>query len=126
PPLLSAPPPPTPPGRLPVAGGEVFVPAGPFTMGTSVEPWALDNERPAHQVDLPAFHIDTFPVSNRDYVAFVEDGGYADARWWTAEGWRHRVEAGLVAPQFWERDSGRWWRTRFGAVEPLPPDEPVQ
>ncbi len=105
---------------------EVLVPAGSFTMGTSVEPWALDNERPAHQVYLPAYHIDTFPVSNVDYRAFVEDGGYGQPRWWTAEGWRHRVEAGLVAPLFWERDGGRWWRVRFGAVEPLPDDEPVQ
>ena len=111
------------PATLPA---EVLVPAGPFTMGTSVEPWALDNERPAHEVYVPAFRIDTFPVRNGDYLAFVEDGGYDDPRWWTGQGWRHRTEAGLVAPQFWHHDGGRWWRTRFGTVEPVPGDEPVQ
>ncbi len=39
--------------RARLAAREVLVPAGPFTMGTSTEPWALDNERPAHAVDLP-------------------------------------------------------------------------
>ena len=45
-------------------GGEVLVPGGAFTMGTSTDPWALDNERPAHQVDVPAFFIDAAPVTN--------------------------------------------------------------
>ena len=61
-PVLHAPAPP--PGRPLPAAAEVLVPAGPFTMGTSTEPWALDNERPAHVVDLPAFWIDTAPVTN--------------------------------------------------------------
>jgi iron(II)-dependent oxidoreductase len=124
-PVLSGEPLPAGP-RDPTLPNEVLVPAGPFTMGTSVEPWALDNERPAHEVELPAFRIDRFPVRNADYLAFVEDGGYADPRWWSAEGWQHRTEAGLVAPRFWHHDGGRWWRTRFGTVEPVPPDEPVQ
>ena len=61
-------------------------PAAPFTMGTSTEPWALDNERPAHRVDLPAFWIDTVPVTNGAYPEFVDDGGYDDPRWWTRGG----------------------------------------
>jgi gamma-glutamyl hercynylcysteine S-oxide synthase len=122
-PVLHAPPPP--PGRRP-AVREVLVPGGPFTMGTSTEPWALDNERPAHVVDVPAFMIDTAAVTNGEYAAFVDAGGYDDPRWWTEEGWAHRVSAGLVAPQFWQRDaSGTWHRRRFGVVEPVPADEPV-
>jgi iron(II)-dependent oxidoreductase len=95
-------------------------------MGTSTEPWALDNERPAHVVDLPAFRIATAPVTNAEYAAFVDAGGYRDARWWTDVGWRHRTEAALAAPAFWARDAdGTWWRRRFGVVEPVPPDQPV-
>lgn len=105
--------------------GEVLVPAGRFVQGTSAEPWALDNERPAHPVDLPAFVIDTHPVTNAEYAAFVDAGGYDDPRWWSAAGWAHRSAAGLVAPQFWERDGGRWWRTRFGVREIVPDDQPV-
>lgn len=105
---------------------EVLVPAGRFTMGTSVEPWALDNERPAHDVDLPAYWIDTVPVTNSRYLRFVVDGGYDDPRHWSDAGWRHRLEAGLTAPLFWERDGSRWVRTRFGVTEPVPEDEPVE
>jgi iron(II)-dependent oxidoreductase len=119
---------PTPPARVDPAGlpAERLIPAGPFTMGSSVEPWALDNERPGHEVDLPAYWIDTFPVTNAAYREFVDAGGYDEPRWWSADGWAHRQQAGLVAPQSWVRVGGEWWRTRFGRTEPVPADEPVQ
>jgi iron(II)-dependent oxidoreductase len=123
-PVLHAPAPPAP--AAPLTRREVLVPGGVFTMGTSTEPWALDNERPAHPVDVPAFWIDAYPVTNGEYAAFVEADGYDDPRWWSERGWAHRTAAGLVAPQFWERDgAGRWWRRRFGVQEPVPVDEPV-
>jgi iron(II)-dependent oxidoreductase len=105
---------------------EVLVPRGTFTMGTDVEPWALDNERPARPVHTPAYWIDTVPVSNADYIAFIGDGGYDDPRWWTPEGWAHRVSAELTAPLFWRREGTQWWRRRFGVDEPVPLLEPVQ
>ena len=105
---------------------EVHVPAGTFTMGSSVEPWALDNERPAHEVHVPGYWIDTVPVSNAAFAQFVEDGGYDRPEWWSAAGWAHRQEAGLSAPKHWRLEGGRWWRTRFGVVEPVPGNEPVQ
>ncbi|MGA4946432.1 ergothioneine biosynthesis protein EgtB [Streptomyces cinereoruber] len=123
PPVLSAPPPPVHrSGPLPA---EVLVPGGPFTMGTSDEPWALDNERPAHRRDVPAFHIDTVPVTNGAYRAFVADGGYTDRRWWHPEGWAQIREHGIGAPLFWRRDGGQWLRRRFGVTEPVPEEEPV-
>ncbi len=107
--------------------GDVLVPTGPFTMGTDDEAWAYDNERPAHQVDLPAFRIDAAPVTNGRYVEFVADGGYDEPRWWTDGGWAWRNKAGLRAPEFWRAEGGgRWSRNRFGWREDLPLDEPVQ
>jgi gamma-glutamyl hercynylcysteine S-oxide synthase len=123
PPVLQAPPAPgapTQPGR-----SEVLVPGGAFTMGTSTEPWALDNERPAHEVDVAPFWLDAYPVTNADYVRFVEAGGYHEPRWWSERGWDHRHSADLRAPQFWLRDGDRWMRRRFGVLEPLPPQQPV-
>jgi iron(II)-dependent oxidoreductase len=113
------------PGAL-IKSVEVLVPAGPFTMGTSTDAWAYDNERPAHEVDLPSYFIDAVPVSNAAYLAFLEAGGYDDQRLWTEAGWRWRGESGKRAPAFWFRDAGSWMRRRFGRVEPLPPEEPVQ
>ncbi|MEO3884365.1 ergothioneine biosynthesis protein EgtB [Nonomuraea sp. B5E05] len=117
-------------GHLPPARtagqDEVYVPGGPFLMGTDTQPWAYDNERPAHRVDLPGYWIDRLPVGNGAYAAFIEDGGYHDPRWWTREGWEWRQRQGVFAPLFWTRDGGAWHRTRFGRTEPVPMDEPVQ
>lgn len=121
---LSAPEPPgaTDAAALPV---EVLVPGGPFTMGTSTEPWALDNERPAHRREVPGFLIDTAPVTCAAYQAFIEDGGYTEQRWWAPEGWAMVREHELKAPLFWHRDAGQWLHRRFGVTEPVPADEPV-
>ncbi|MFE6071659.1 ergothioneine biosynthesis protein EgtB [Streptomyces sp. NPDC056525] len=120
--LTAPPPPPLRSGPLPT---EVLVPGGPFTMGTSEEPWALDNERPAHIRVVPAFRIDTVPVTNGAYLAFMADGGYTDQRWWRPEGWAQIREHGIAAPLFWRRDGAQWLRRRFGVTEPVPEDEPV-
>jgi iron(II)-dependent oxidoreductase len=126
PPVLSAPAPPPAPADAAALPREVLVPAGAFTMGTSTEPWALDNERPAHQVEVGAFWIDTVPVSNARYQEFIADGGYDCPEFWTPTGWAYRQKAGLAAPLFWSRDGGSWLRRRFGRVEEAPPSEPVQ
>jgi iron(II)-dependent oxidoreductase len=122
-PVLDAPPP---PGRrgagLP---DEVLVPAGEFLMGTSAEPWALDNERPAHVVDVDAFFLDTTPVTNAAYVEFVESGGYTDPRWWSEAGWDYVRQHHIRSPRFWRREPSGWWRTRFGVDEPVAGEEPV-
>jgi iron(II)-dependent oxidoreductase len=122
--VLSAPPPPPAPADAAALPAEVHVPGGMFTMGTSAEPWALDNERPAHAVHVPGFWLDTTPVTNAAYAAFIADGGYDDPRLWTADGWAHRQRAGLTAPLFWGWE-GEWVRQSFGAREPLIPNEPV-
>ncbi|MET8679310.1 ergothioneine biosynthesis protein EgtB [Streptomyces sp. NPDC004647] len=122
---LTAPPPPGPPANEAALPAEVLVPGGPFTMGSSTEPWALDNERPGHFCDVPDFFIDTVPVANGAYARFIEDGGYDDPRWWTPQGWAYIREHALVAPLFWQREGGQWLRRRFGAVEPVPAQEPV-
>ena len=117
---------PAPAGR-PVPETEVLVPGGPFVMGTDVEPFAYDNERPAHTVDVADFYIDTAPVTNGQYLAFVEAGGYDDPRLWSDAGWGHRLESDLEAPQFWSRQGGGAWAVkRYGQQIDLPLDEPVQ
>lgn len=104
---------------------EVLIPAGQFSMGTATEPWALDNERPAHHRLVPAYFLDTVPVTNGAFQHFIEDGGYTDERWWAPAGWAQIREHGIGAPLFWRREAGQWTRRRFGTVEPVPADEPV-
>jgi gamma-glutamyl hercynylcysteine S-oxide synthase len=103
----------------------VLVAAGEFVLGVDAddEPSSLDNERPAHIVDVAAFRIARFPVSNAQWIEFITAGGYDERRWWSDLGWQHRVDAGLERPQFWAADGSR---RRFGIVEEIPLDEPVQ
>jgi iron(II)-dependent oxidoreductase len=116
---------PPPVGGTAPAAPEVLLPGGPFVMGTSTEVWSLDNERPAHKVDLAPFWLDTTPVTNGAYTAFIADGGYNDHRWWSPAGWAWRCDAGLEHPQSWTRDGAGWVRNRFGWLETVPADEPV-
>jgi iron(II)-dependent oxidoreductase len=120
--VLHAPRPPAARTRL---APEVVVPAGEFVMGTSTEPWALDNERPAHSRHVDGFAIDTAPVTNGRWLQFLLDGGYDRPELWTTRGWAHRVGAGLTAPQFWQLDGDAWSRRAFGVLEPLVDEEPV-
>ncbi len=122
-PHRSAPPP---PGQPPAAA-EVLVSGGKFVMGSESDPHAYDNERPAHVVDVDPFFIDTVPVTNGQYLEFVEAGGYHEPRLWSGAGWAHRCAEGLTAPQFWSPEgSGSWSVRRYGRQVDLPLDEPVQ
>ena len=105
----------------------VTIPAGRATLGAGIAEirFGWDNEFPFHRVEVPAFAIDVHDVTNADYRAFVDAGGYDDAALWSPGAWRRRQEAGRTFPLFWERPDGEWfWRGMFGRV-PLPPVWPV-
>ena len=107
--------------------GEVAIAGGSFTMGTDDEPWAYDNERPAHERVVGPFHIDRTPVTNRAYIEFLAAGGYRDDHAWSDAGRAWRDEAELSRPEFWRvGPDGSYGRRRFGHWEPVPPTEPVQ
>jgi len=93
------------------ANGDVVVAGGSFAMG-STDAWAYDNERPPHDVELPTFRIDRSLVTNGEYAAFVEAGGYADERLWSDEGWAWRHAEQVASPLYWQVG--------------LPPREPVR
>jgi ergothioneine biosynthesis protein EgtB len=122
-----------PPGLAPPRiGGEppprraIAIPAGSATLGAAEEErFAWDNERPLHVVDVPAFAIDARSVTNRDFLEFVESGGYEDASLWGEEGWLWRTAEGGRHPLFWEWHRTAWfWRGMWDLI-PLPMAWPV-
>ncbi|MGA3151627.1 MAG: ergothioneine biosynthesis protein EgtB [Streptosporangiaceae bacterium] len=116
---------PLPAGRQVPGADRVFVAGGPFVLGVDAasEPYSLDNERPAHTVEVGPFWIGRVPVTSRQWREFIADGGYHQRDLWSGRGWAHRAEAGLERPKFWAADGTR---RRFGVEEDVPPDEPVQ
>jgi iron(II)-dependent oxidoreductase len=115
-----------PPGRrVPAdADGMVRFPGGTVEIGTDDRGAAYDNERPRHAVDLPPFRIGAWAVTNGEYGRFMDDGGYERPELWTEAGWAWRQEANLTAPQFWQREDGRWITRsmdREMEVDPLRP-----
>ncbi len=109
------------------AAGEARVPAGKFTMGTDLDPWALDNERPAHQVLTGEFFIDVAPVDNDAWIGFIEAGGYDIRPIWSDAGWQWRCAEQQRAPLFWTTDgAGNWHNRRLGRTAEVIPHEPVQ
>jgi ergothioneine biosynthesis protein EgtB len=80
------------------------VPAGRVRLGVpdGHREWVWDNERPAAELDVAAFELQTLPVSHRDVLSFVEDGGYEAQALWGAEGWAWRTRRGLRFPMSWD------------------------
>jgi len=79
------------------------VPAGIFVMGSdpTKDKDAMDREQPQHEVNLSAYRISRYPVTNAQYRVFVEDGGYTD-KWrhcWTPEGWKWKEQRELTEPE---------------------------
>ena len=105
----------------------VVIPGGSFSLGTDDATSAYDNERPRHEVEVPTFAIDRYPVTNRRFGEFIDGGGYERLELWTDEGWEWRRSVDHDAPQGWTRNVGGGWLVRrFGHVIDLDPSEPVQ
>jgi iron(II)-dependent oxidoreductase len=107
--------------------GDAEVPGGTFQLGaTPDEPFVFDNEKWAHPVEVRPFCMARAPVTQAEFTAFVEDGGYWQQQFWSPEGWRWREEAGAGHPVYWRREpGGRWLRRDFDRWVSLEPHRPV-
>ena len=89
--------------------------------------FAFDNESPRHAVALRPFRLATRPVTNREWLAFVEAGGYADPQLWLSDGWDAVQAQRWQAPLYWElADDGRTrLQMTLAGLRPLALDAPV-
>jgi iron(II)-dependent oxidoreductase len=103
----------------------VDVPAGPFPLGARRFGFAYDNERPRHEVHVPAFRIGMTPVTNATWLRFAEGGGYERREWWSDEGWAWKEDYDITHPGTWAGGPEGWRQWRIDGWAPLHPDEPV-
>jgi len=111
-------------GPLP---GDVEIPGGTFLLGaTPEEPFVFDNEKWAHPVQVKPFAIARAAVTEAEFAAFVDGGGYRRQEFWSEAGWRWREGVGAEHPVYWQREAhGRWLRRHFDQWVPLEPSRPV-
>jgi ergothioneine biosynthesis protein EgtB len=95
-------------------------------IGHSGPGFAFDNESPRHRVWLEPFALAERPVSQGDYLGFIEDGGYDRAEFWLAEGWDLRTREAWSHPLYWQRGADGLWRV-FGldGLQALDPARPA-
>jgi iron(II)-dependent oxidoreductase len=105
---------------------DVAVPGGTFVLGADRdEPFVFDNEKWAHPVEVAPVRIAATPVTNEQFQAFVDDGGYRRRECWGRRGWDWRRRERAEHPLFWQRHEGRWFEQRFGVLVPLEAWHPV-
>jgi ergothioneine biosynthesis protein EgtB len=90
--------------------------------------FSYDNEGPRHRALVPAFSLATRPVTNGEYMAFIEDNGYARPEFWLSLGWMTVNESGSggwQAPLYWTKHEGTWWNFTLSGFRPVDESEPV-
>jgi iron(II)-dependent oxidoreductase len=112
------------------AGGlrdDAEVPGGTWRLGaTRREGFVFDNEKWAHEVELSTFRIARAPVTNREFAAFVEAGGYRVREYWSDAGWAWRDRLRAERPTYWQpKSDGAWTWRRYDRTEAVAPDAPV-
>jgi len=100
-------------------------PGGVVQIGHDGDEFGFDNEGPRHRFYVQPHALATRPVSNVEYLEFVEAGGYRRAEFWLADGWRALRERDWQAPLYWERIERGWWQFTLAGLRPLDEHAPV-
>lgn len=111
------------------APGWTDIPGGLVVMGKPRDHvlYGWDNEYGRLETPVASFRAGSLLVSNDEFRGFMDDGGYAEERWWTAEGWAWRGFRRATHPLFWVPQPGGGWNLRCLAQEiPLPGNWPVE
>lgn len=108
-----------------VEQGMVKIPGGLYELGFSGSDFCYDNEVPEHKTYLNAYEIDTYPVTNKQFMAFIDAGGYEDYRFWLSDGWDIVNEKKWDAPLYWQKMEGYWYKKDFAGLNKILPHEPV-
>lgn len=116
--------------NLPGSRGETaftYVEGGLVDIGHNGSGFAFDNESPRHSAILRPYLIANQLVSNREYLEFIEDGGYQNPKWWLAEGFDLISKNAWLAPLYWRKndEENAWEIFTLSGLKPLDGDEPV-
>lgn len=114
---------------------DAFLPSPPLTwrsvagglhdVGHAGDGFGYDNEAPRHRVHLTPFEVAERAVTNGDWRAFLDDGGYQRSELWLSDGWRTVQEQEWTAPGYWSHQDGAWQVFTTAGERPVVDGEPV-
>ena len=94
-------------------------------MGYNGNRFSYDIELPEHKTYLEDYKIGIFPVTNREYLEFMNDGGYETYKHWLSDGWEKVKSNDWKSPMYWEKDGDDWITRDFAGKRKINPNEPV-
>jgi len=112
-------------GLVNSADGWIDFSEGVYEIGHQGEGFHFDNELGRHKTYIQNFSISKSLVSNAEYLAFIQDGGYRDFNLWHAEAWDWVNKNAVIAPLYWYEVDGVWHRYGLSGLELLDPEQPV-
>ena len=100
-------------------------PEGIYEIGQASGPFCFDNEQPRHRAFLEEYALASRLVTNEEYLAFMEDGGYERPELWLSAGWAMLQEQHWEAPLYWSKQDGGWYQFTLSGLRPVATAEPV-
>jgi ergothioneine biosynthesis protein EgtB len=103
----------------------VTVPGGNYYIGFNGDGFHFDNEEGYHQVYLADYRLLNRLVTNGEFLAFIEGGGYQNADLWLSDGWAWLQENQISSPHYWHLQNGEWYNYTLYGLRKLNLAEPV-
>jgi len=103
----------------------ILMPEGIYEIGHTGEGFCFDNEMKKHKVYLQEYAIDSQLISNRDFLEFIESGGYQEFRFWHSEAWEWLKENKVNSPLYWHKINNEWQEYTLWGLHPLALQQPV-
>ena len=103
----------------------ITIEEGLYTIGHEGDGFCFDNELGRHRVFLQRFQIQNRLTTNREYLAFMEAGGYKQFQYWLSEGWQWVQENNIKSPLYWHFRAGTWYHYTLHGLKKVNLDEPV-
>jgi ergothioneine biosynthesis protein EgtB len=103
----------------------IEAPGGVGMIGYNGDDFFFDNEIPRHRVYIQNHALASRPVTNGEYLEFIEAGGYRQPQHWLSQGWDMVCREHWEAPLYWEKQDGQWWHYTLSGMHPVDEDAPV-
>ena len=103
----------------------VEINGGLYTMGYNGKNYCYDIELPEHKTYLKNFKMGIFPITNQEYLEFMNDGGYETYKYWLSDGWEKVKSNKWDSPMYWEKVNDEWHVRDFLGIRKINPNEPV-